>query len=151
MGALLSHHVGRALGNSGADHHGATVHPGDDPPGVPEGCVDELGWTNRWDDDDDDDAAERRRPPRRRPKQKLRGASNRRPAKRRGAAAADDESSGTEVEEVDDDDVERARRPAATTTRQWRPLRGQEGTSDHTRRVLELAGLPQRHRGGFEL
>ena len=34
MGALLSHHVGRALGNSGADHHGATVHPGDDPPGV---------------------------------------------------------------------------------------------------------------------
>ena len=104
MGALLSHHVGRALGNSGAD-----------------------------------------------PKQKLRGASNRRPAKRRGAAAADDgESSGTEVEEVDDDDVERAR-PAAATTRQWRPLRGQEGTSDHTRRVLELAGLPQRHRGGFEL
>ena len=55
-----------------------------------------------------------------------------------------------EVIEVDDDDVERAR-PAATTTRQWRPLRGQEGTSDHTRRVLELAGLPQRHRGGFEL
>ena len=99
MGALLSHHVGRALGNSGAD-----------------------------------------------PKQKLRGASNRRPAKRRGAAAADDgESSGTEVEEVDDDDVERAR-PAATTTRQWRPLRGQEGTSEHTRRVLELAGLPERER-----
>ena len=46
MGALLTH--GRALGNAGADHHGATVHPGDDPPGVPEGCVDELGWTNRW-------------------------------------------------------------------------------------------------------
>ena len=116
MGALLSHHVGRALGNAGADHHGATVHAGDDPPGVPEGCVDEL--------------------------------SNRRPAsKRRGATAADDgESSGTEVEEVDDDDVERARRPAATTTRQWRPLRGQEGTSDHTRRVLELAGLPERER-----
>ena len=50
MGALLSHHVGRALGNSGADHHGATIHPDDDPPGVPEGCVDELGWTNRWGD-----------------------------------------------------------------------------------------------------
>ena len=50
MGALLSHHVGRALGNAGADHHGATIHPGDDPPGVPEGCVDELGWTNRWGD-----------------------------------------------------------------------------------------------------
>ena len=66
MGALLTH--GRALGNAGADHHGATVHPGDDPPGVPEGCVDELGWTNRW------------------------------------------------------------------------------GTSDHTRRVLELAGLPERER-----
>ena len=48
MGALLTH--GRALGNSGADHHGATVQPGDDPPGVPEGCVDELGWTNRWGD-----------------------------------------------------------------------------------------------------
>jgi hypothetical protein len=112
-----------------------------------------LGLGAAYDDDDDDEAAERRRPPRRRPKQKLRGASNRRPAsKRRGAAAADDgESSGTEVEEVDDDDVERARRPAAATTRQWRPLRGQEGTSDHTRRVLELAGLPQRHRGGFEL
>ena len=94
MGALLTH--GRALGNAGGDHHGATVHPGDDPPGVP-------------------------------------------------AAAADDESSGTEVEEVDDDDVERAR-PAAATTRQWRPLRGQEGTSDHTRRVLELAGLPERER-----
>ena len=135
MGALLAH--GRALGNSGADHHGATIHPGDDPPGVPEGCVDELGWTNRWGDtcvrlhDRCRDGA---------------GASNRRPAKRRGAAAADDgESSGTEVEEVEDDDVERAR-PAAATTRQWRPLRGQEGTSDHTRRVLELAGLPQRHR-----
>ena len=79
MGALLTH--GRALGNSGADHHGATVQPGDDPPGVPEG----------------------------------------------------------------------SRRPAAAATRQWRPLRGQEGTSDHTRRVLELAGLPQRHRGGLEL
>ena len=102
MGALLSHHVGRALGNSGADHHGATIHPGDDPPGAA--------------------------------------------SKRRGATAADDgESSGTEVEEVDDDDVERAR-PAAATTRQWRPLRGQEGTSDHTRRVLELAGLPERER-----
>ena len=48
MGALLTH--GRALGNAGADHHGATIHPGDDPPGVPEGCVDELGWTNRWGD-----------------------------------------------------------------------------------------------------
>ena len=49
MGALLTH--GRALGNAGGDHHGATVHPSnDDPPGVPEGCVDELGWTNRWGD-----------------------------------------------------------------------------------------------------
>ena len=124
MGALLTH--GRALGNAGADHHGATIHPGDDPPGVPEGCVDELGWTNRW------------------------GDTCVRLHDRCRDAAADDESSGTEVEEVDDDDVERAR-PAAATTRQWRPLRGQEGTSDHTRRVLELAGLPQRHRGGFEL